>query len=49
MTPEQIALVQSSYDRLGPDHSELAARFYVELFAHDPDLRPQFTTDLALQ
>jgi hypothetical protein len=33
MTPEQITLVQSSYDRLGPDYSELAARFYVELFA----------------
>jgi hypothetical protein len=39
MTPEQITLVQSSYDRLGPDYSELAARFYVELFARDPDLR----------
>jgi hypothetical protein len=25
MTPEQITLVQSSYDRLGPDYSELAA------------------------
>lgn len=49
MTPEQITLVQSSYDRLGPDYSGLAARFYVELFARDPDLRPLFTTDLALQ
>jgi hemoglobin-like flavoprotein len=49
MTPEQITLVQSSFDRLGPDLPELATRFYQELFARDPGLRPLFTTDLELQ
>jgi hemoglobin-like flavoprotein len=49
MTPEQITLVQTSYQRLGPRLPELAARFYVELFRRDPALRPLFTTDLAEQ
>lgn len=49
MTPEQITLVQSSFDRLGPDLPELATRFYAELFARDPGLRPLFTTELELQ
>jgi hemoglobin-like flavoprotein len=49
MTPEQISLVQSSFDRVGPDLPALATRFYQELFARAPGLRPLFTTDLALQ
>ena len=49
MTPEQITLVQSSFERVGPDLSALATRFYQELFARDPALRPLFTTDMALQ
>ena len=49
MTPEQITLVQSSFERAGPDLSDLATRFYQELFARDPDLRALFTTDMALQ
>lgn len=49
MTPEQIALVQSSFARVGPDLPVLATRFYRELFARDPSLRPLFTTDLTLQ
>jgi methyl-accepting chemotaxis protein len=49
MTPEQIALVQSSYQRLGPQLPTMAARFYQELFRRDPALRPMFTTDLAEQ
>jgi len=49
MTPEQITLVQSSFDRLGPVVPELATRFYAELFTRDPGLRPLFTTDLELQ
>ena len=35
MTPEQIALVQSSFDRVGPDLPDLATRFYQELFGWD--------------
>jgi hemoglobin-like flavoprotein len=49
MTPEQISLVQSSFARLGPQLSVVTARFYDELFARDPALRPLFTTDMAEQ
>jgi methyl-accepting chemotaxis protein len=49
MTPEQITLVQTSYQRVGPRLPDLAARFYTELFLRDPALRPLFTTDLAEQ
>jgi hemoglobin-like flavoprotein len=49
MTPEQITLVQASFQRLGPRLPEMAARFYTELFRRNPALRPLFTTDLAEQ
>jgi hemoglobin-like flavoprotein len=49
VTPEQISLVQSSFERLGPELPALATRFYQELFTRDPALRPLFTTELALQ
>lgn len=49
MTPEQITLVQSSFERLGPRLPTMATRFYQELFARDPALRPLFTTPLAQQ
>ena len=49
MTPEQITLVQSSFERLGPQLAALAPRFYTELFQRDPALRPLFTTDMAEQ
>ncbi len=49
MTPEQIALVQSSFERLGPELPAMTARFYQELFGRDPSLRPMFSTDRALQ
>ena len=49
MTPEQITLVQSSFERLGPQLPTMATRFYQELFARDPGLRPLFTTPLAQQ
>ena len=49
MTPEQITLVQSSFERLGPDLGGLSTRFYVELFGRDPALRPLFTTDMGEQ
>jgi hemoglobin-like flavoprotein len=46
MTPEQITLVQSSFDRLGPDLPAVTARFYQEVFQRDPSLRPLFPSDL---
>ena len=49
MTPEQITLVQSSFQRLGPRLPAMATRFYQELFARDPALRPLFTTPMELQ
>jgi nitric oxide dioxygenase len=49
MTPEQIALVQSSFERLGPLRPVMAARFYTELFSRHPDLRALFTTNMAEQ
>jgi len=49
MTPEQITLVQSSFERLGPDLPAMTARFYQELFERDPSLRPLFTTDMREQ
>jgi hemoglobin-like flavoprotein len=49
MTPEQIALVQSSFRRVGSQLPAMTARFYQELFSRDPSLRTLFTTDQALQ
>jgi hemoglobin-like flavoprotein len=49
MTPEQISLVQSSFERLGPQQPVLATRFYQELFRRDPALRALFATDLTEQ
>ncbi len=49
MTPEQITLVQSSFERLGPDLPAMTALFYQELFQRDPSLRRLFTTDMGEQ
>ncbi|HEY3907684.1 MAG TPA: globin domain-containing protein [Streptosporangiaceae bacterium] len=49
MTPEQIALVQSSFRRLGPAKTALAARFYHELFSAHPELRKLVTADMEEQ
>jgi hemoglobin-like flavoprotein len=49
MTPEQISLVQSSFERVGSQQPVLAGRFYQELFRRDPALRPLFATDLTEQ
>ena len=49
MTPEQITLVQSSFERLGPQLPAMATGFYQELFWRDPALRSLFTTDLTQQ
>ena len=49
MTPEQISLVQASFERLSPQLPALTARFYTELFRKDPALRPLFTTDMTEQ
>ena len=48
MTPEAIALVKASYAAVTATPRQLAARFYQELFAVAPRLRPLFPTDLTL-
>jgi hemoglobin-like flavoprotein len=49
VTPEQISLVQSSFERVGQQLPAMTARFYHELFRRDPTLRPLFATDMAEQ
>ena len=49
MTPEQLALVQSSFRRVGPRLPAMTTQFYQELFSRDPSLRALFTTDRAVQ
>ncbi len=43
MTPDQLALVQSSYAALGADASAMAVDFYRRLFAADSSTRALFT------
>ena len=46
MTSESIARVQASYDQVSLDARALSSRFYQELFAAAPALRPLFPADL---
>jgi hemoglobin-like flavoprotein len=46
MTPEAIASIQASYATVSSRPRALAARFYEELFAAAPSLRPLFPADL---
>jgi hemoglobin-like flavoprotein len=49
MTPNQIALVQHSWEQVFPIRETAAAMFYDKLFELDPDLRPLFKSDIAAQ
>jgi len=46
MTPEGIGLIKASYAAITATPRLLAARFYQELFAKAPKLRPLFPSDL---
>ena len=46
MTPEAITRVKSSYTAVASQPRRLASRFYLELFAAAPNLRPLFPTEL---
>jgi len=48
MTPEAIALIKASYAAVTATPRLLAARFYEQLFAAAPKLRPLFPNDLTL-
>jgi hemoglobin-like flavoprotein len=47
MTPDAIDRVKNSYAALPAEGRRLSARFYQELFAAAPNLRPLFPTDLS--
>jgi len=49
MTPEQIALVQSSFKSVAPIASKAADLFYDRLFETAPEVRPLFPADLSGQ
>ena len=46
MTPEAIDLIRTSYADVAARPRQLASRFYEELFAVAPNLRPLFPGDL---
>jgi len=49
MTPEQIALVQTSFAQVLPIADTAAALFYNRLFELDPSLKPLFKGDMREQ
>ncbi len=49
MTPEQVELVQSSFDSVAPKASQLVVRFYEEIFRVAPHLRHIFPEDMQEQ
>lgn len=49
MTPEQVKLVQTSWEKVVPISDTAATLFYNRLFEVDPSLRPMFTSDIKEQ
>lgn len=49
MTPEQVATVQSTVERLRPRLELVADDFYARLFETRPDLRSKFPDDISVQ
>lgn len=49
MTPDQIQLVQASWQRLRPQQALLADLFYGRLFEIAPETRPLFKRDIHVQ
>jgi hemoglobin-like flavoprotein len=49
MTPDQIALVRSSFAKVLPIADTAAALFYARLFELAPEVRPLFKTDIGEQ
>lgn len=49
MTPQQIEMVQNSWEQVKPISEQAADMFYTRLFEMDPDLRPLFKDDIKLQ
>ncbi len=49
MTPADVALVKSSFDKVKPIASDAAALFYGRLFEIAPEVKPLFTGDIKEQ
>ena len=49
MTPEQVALVQNSWEKVVPISDKAAELFYGKLFELDPSLKPLFSGDMTEQ
>jgi hemoglobin-like flavoprotein len=49
VTPEQIAVIRTSFAGVAPIAEDAAALFYARLFELDPQLRPLFRGDLKAQ
>ncbi len=49
MTPEQISLVQHSWNQVKPISEQAAAMFYDKLFELDPSLESMFKSDIKSQ
>lgn len=49
MTPGQVELVQTTWEKVVPISEQAAALFYGRLFELDPELKPLFTSDIEEQ
>jgi hemoglobin-like flavoprotein len=49
MTPEQIGLLRTSFDKVRPISEDAARLFYARLFEIAPEVRPLFKGDMAEQ
>jgi nitric oxide dioxygenase len=49
MTPNQIDLVEASFEKVAPNAEAAAAMFYARLFEIAPEVRPLFKNDLKEQ
>lgn len=49
MTPEQIKLVQDSFEQVAPIADQAAELFYGRLFEVAPEVKPMFTSDMSEQ
>lgn len=49
MTPEQIQLVQQSFQKIIPIKAQAADWFFTRLFEIDPEIRPMFSGDMVEQ
>ncbi len=49
LTPQEIELVQSSFQKVVPIKDQAAAIFYDKLFEYDPELKPLFKGNMVEQ